>query len=146
MKRIDVVSIQMIKERRVSYDAERLTTPEQAAAAFTGMLGEPDREYMVVLMLDGKNRITSIHRVSEGTLNQSLVHPRETFKAAILANAAAVILVHNHPSGDPSPSKEDISITRRLKDAGELLGIRVLDHVIVGHDGRFLSMVTAGLI
>lgn len=146
MKRIDVIAVQVVRERRVSYDAERLTTPEQAVAAFTALLGEPDREYMIALMLDGKNRITSVHRISEGSLNQSIVHPRETFKAAILSNAASIILAHNHPSGDPSPSKEDMAITRRLVDAGEMLGIKVLDHVIVGTDGRFLSMTGEGLI
>jgi len=82
-----------------------------------------------------------------GSLNQSIVHPRETFKAAILANAAAVILAHNHPTGDLSPSSEDIAITRRLKEAREILGIRVLDHVIIDTDSRSnLSFVERGLI
>jgi len=98
-------------------------------------------------MLDGKNRITGLHIVSEGSLNQSIVHPRETFKAAILANAAAVILAHNHPSGDTSPSREDREITRRLQEAGELLGIKVLDHVIVATDtGNYLSFTESGLL
>jgi DNA repair protein RadC len=146
-KTIDVINVQMVKERHYLYNAERLTAPEQAAKAFCEIIGDPDREYFVTLMLDGKNRITGLHVVSEGSLNQSIVHPRETFKAAILANAAAVILAHNHPSGDTAPSREDREITRRLKEAGDLLGIKVLDHVIVATDtGNYLSFTESGLL
>ncbi len=84
------------------------------------------------MTLNTKNNITGINVVSIGSLNSSLVHPREVFKAAILGNAAAIILAHNHPSGDPSPSPEDLEITRRLVEAGKILGIEVLDHVIIG--------------
>ncbi len=146
-KTIDVINVQMVKERRYLYNAERLTAPQQAANAFCEIIGDPDREYFVTLMLDGKNRITGLHIVSEGSLNQSIVHPRETFKAAILANAAAVILAHNHPSGDTAPSREDREITRRLKEAGDLLGIKVLDHVIIATDtGNYLSFTESGLL
>lgn len=146
-KSIDIVSIQMVKERRYLYNNSRLTAPQQAAEAFTQIIGDVDREYFVTLFLDGKNRITGLHVVSQGSLNQSIVHPRETFKAAILANAAAVILAHNHPSGDTAPSREDREITRRLKEAGELLGIKVLDHVIVATDtGNYLSFTESGLL
>lgn len=146
-KSIDIVSIQMVKERRYLYNSNRLTAPQQAAEAFTQIIGDPDREFFVTLMLDGKNRITGLHVVSEGSLNQSIVHPRETFKAAILANAAAVILAHNHPSGDTAPSREDREITRRLREAGELLGIKVLDHVIVATDtGNYMSFTESGLL
>jgi DNA repair protein RadC len=146
-KSIDLVSIQMVKERRYLYNSNRLTAPQQAAEAFTQIIGDVDREYFVTLFLDGKNRITGLHIVSQGSLNQSIVHPRETFKAAILANAAAVILAHNHPSGDIPPSREDREITRRLKEAGELLGIKVLDHVIVATDsGNYTSFTESGLL
>lgn len=146
-KTIDVVTIQMVRERKLAYNGTRLTTPQQAAQAFNELLGNPDREYFVAMMLDGKNRITTIHVVSEGSLNQSIVHPRETFKSAILANAAAVILAHNHPSGDTTPSREDREITRRLREAGEILGIKVLDHVIVDTDsGNSFSFVESGLL
>ena len=84
-------------------------------------------------MLYGKNRITAINTVSIGTLPSSLVHPREVFKPAILTNAASIILAHDHPSGDPMPSEDDLNITCRLKAAGELLGISVLDHIIIGY-------------
>lgn len=143
----DVVNIQMIRERQLLYNGNRVTKPEQAAEAFMALLGDPDREYFVVLHLDGKNRISGIHQVSQGSLNQSIVHPRETFKSAILANAAAIIMAHNHPSGDLTPSREDLEITRRLKEAGDLLGVRVLDHIIVDTDsGACLSFSDRGLM
>ena len=142
-----VINIQMVRERQILYNGERLTAPEQAAEAFRALVGDPDREFFLCMLLDGKNRITGIHTVSQGSLNQSIVHPRETFKAAILANSAAILLAHNHPSGDLTPSREDIEITRRLKEAGELLGIRVLDHVIVNTEtGASNSFVNNGLM
>ncbi|MEA2036538.1 MAG: DNA repair protein RadC [Nanoarchaeota archaeon] len=97
-----------------------------------------DKEYFMVLHLDSKNRVIKDETVSTGTLNNSLVHPREIFKSAIKENANSVILVHNHPSGDPTPSSEDKEITERLFDAGELLDIKVLDHVIIGK-GEYFS-------
>lgn len=143
----DVINIQMVKERQILYNGARLTTPEQAAEAFCALVGDPDREYFLCMLLDGKNRITGIHTVSQGSLNQSIVHPRETFKAAILTNSAAILLAHNHPTGDLTPSREDIEITRRLKDAGEILGIRVLDHIIVNTEtGVSSSFVNIGLM
>jgi DNA repair protein RadC len=145
--RIGVVTIQLVKERSVTYEAERLIRPEQAANAFRALVGHPDREIFAILILDGKNRVVSIHKVSEGSLNQSIVHPREVFKAAILANAAAIIMAHNHPTGDPTPSREDIEITRRLREGGELLGIKVLDHVIVDTESeRMMSFTSQGLM
>jgi len=91
-----------------------------------------DREKFIALHLNSKNKVISYEIVSIGTLNSSLVHPREVFKAAILANAASIIICHNHPSGDPDPSKEDLSLTQRLVDAGKLLGIEILDHIVFG--------------
>jgi DNA repair protein RadC len=90
-----------------------------------------------VLLLDGRHRLITTEEVSVGTLTASLVHPREVFRDAIRNAAAALVLVHNHPSGDPSPSAEDRSVTERLRSAGLLLGIRVLDHVIVADSGYF---------
>jgi len=98
-----------------------------------------------VLLLDGKNRIIRRVQISEGSLNQSIVHPREVFAPAVKESAAAIILVHNHPTGDPAPSAEDIAITRRLKESGEIMGIKVLDHIIVG-DGDYVSFVERGLV
>jgi len=100
----------------------------------------------VVLLLSQKNRVIGIHTVSIGSLTASVVQPRETFKAAILANAAAIICGHNHPSGDCQPSKEDRAITQRLKEAGALLGIHLLDHVIVGGDGKYFSFADENML
>ena len=105
-----------------------------------------DREAFFVVLLDRKNRASGINLVSLGSLTAALVHPREVFKAAIAGSAAALVLVHNHPSGDPSPSPEDRAITERLVQVGELVGIRILDHVILGHDGAFRSLADEGLL
>jgi len=107
-------------------------------------LNQETKEYFLTLHLDGKNRIVCMEEVSVGSLNQSIVHPREVFKTALLSSAAAIVLIHNHPSGDPTPSREDREITRRLKEGGDLLGIRVLDHIIVGES--YLSFVEQGLL
>src|SRR5690606_7200045 len=95
------------------------------------------KESFVCLILNTKNKIIRDHTISEGTLNQSLVHPREAFQEAIRDSAHSVIFMHNHPSGDPTPSREDIRITHRLVQAGEILGIRVLDHIIIGRDSYY---------
>jgi DNA repair protein RadC len=110
---------------------------------FRGRLPQLEREVFYVLLLDGKNRVQGEVRVSEGSLTAALVHPREVFAPAIRDAAAALILVHNHPSGDPTPSAEDQAITQRLRQVGELVGIRVLDHVVVGR-GRWASMAEEG--
>jgi DNA repair protein RadC len=103
------------------------------------------KEVFRCALLDAKNRMFRDCRVSEGTLTQSLIHPREAFRDAIKDSAASVIFVHNHPSGDPSPSREDIGITERLVHAGEIIGIKVLDHIIIG-DGKYTSMMETGHI
>jgi DNA repair protein RadC len=108
-------------------------------------LGNETQESFYTVILDNKHRIISTRLISLGTLNQSLVHPREVFAPAIQLRAAAIILVHNHPSGDPTPSNQDIAITQRLKDVGEIVGIKVLDHVIVGSQ-RFFSFVDENLL
>jgi DNA repair protein RadC len=109
-------------------------------------LADVDREHFVVLLLSQKNRVIGIHTVSVGSLTASVVHPHETFKAAILANAAAIICGHNHPSGDCQPSKEDRAITARLVAGVRLLGITVLDHVIIGDENKYFSFADEGLL
>jgi len=121
----------------------RYTSPEQVADTFS-FLQRETKEYFFSIHLDGKNRINCVDEVSVGSLNQSIVHPRELFKTALLSSAAAIILIHNHPSGDPDPSREDIEITRRIKDAGEILGVKILDHIIIG--SSYLSFVERGLL
>lgn len=115
-----------------------MNTPRESASALMSVLQDQPGEVFAILCLSTKHRVIAYHEVSRGTLDATLVHPREVFKAALLANAAAVILFHNHPSGDPAPSADDVQLTRRLVDAGTLLGVDVLDHIIVG-DGRYYS-------
>ncbi len=113
--------------------------------AFHERLRDLKKERFLTVMLNGKNRVIREVCVSEGILTASLVHPREVFVPAIRESAAGIVLVHNHPSGDPEPSPEDLEVTRRLAAVGELVGIRVLDHVIVG-DGRYVSFLERGLL
>ncbi len=103
------------------------------------------KEYFKIAILDTKNQILAIENISIGTLNASIVHPRDVFKIAIKRNANSIILIHNHPSGDPNPSNEDISITNRLIDAGNLIGIKVLDHIIIG-DNKYISFKEKNLV
>jgi DNA repair protein RadC len=123
---------------------ERFTSPVQIYQIFRFLIQET-KEMFLTAQLNGKNKIIAIDLVSVGSLNQSIVHPRNVFQTALLTNAAALILIHQHPSGDPAPSREDIEITRRLKEGGELLGIKILDHIIIG-DGEYLSFVERGLL
>lgn len=103
------------------------------------------KEHFKIAILDTKNQILAIENISIGTLNASIVHPRDVFKIAIKRNANSLILIHNHPSGDPNPSNEDISITNRLVDAGNLIGIKVLDHIIIG-DNKYISFKEKNLV
>ena len=123
---------------------QRYTAPAQVSDTFQFLMKET-KEMFITLHLDGKNRIICMDLVSIGSLNQSIVHPRSVFMTACLSSAAAIICVHNHPTGDPTPSSEDIAITKRLSEAGELMGIKILDHIIVG-DGEYLSFVERGLL
>ncbi len=136
----------IVKEDIANYlkTGTRFTAPQQVYETFRFLMKET-KEMFITLHLDGKNRIICMDLVSIGSLNQSIVHPREVFKTACLSNAAALILIHQHPTGDPSPSSEDIAITRRLKEAGEIMGIKILDHIIIGQD-EYLSFVERGLL
>ena len=132
--------LRVIRERRHGYGSlRRIRNAEDVYAAFRERFESLDREMFVVVLLDGKNKVIGFNVVSVGSLTATLVHPREVFKPALLANAAALILVHNHPSGDPEPSAEDKAITERLQQAGDLIGIKILDHVVIG-DGSFRSL------
>jgi DNA repair protein RadC len=107
-------------------------TPEDVAALLTGRLKEKKKEYFLAVLLDTRNQLIKVAEISIGSLDSSVVHPREVFKEAISASAAAVIFVHNHPSGDTEASEDDIKLTKRLVEAGEIIGIDVLDHIIIG--------------
>lgn len=145
-KRVSVVSCRLVRESCLLYGNRRIRDPGDAAGLAGRFLADADREIFLAICLNTKNEPTAVGTVSVGTLNSSCVHPRELFKFAILSNAAGLILAHNHPSGDPTPSREDEEVTRRLAEAGRLLGIEVLDHVIVGAGGSFLSMKEKGLL
>src|SRR5690606_368061 len=103
------------------------------------------KEHFRIAILDTKNHIIAIEEISIGNLNSSIVHPREVFNIAIRRTANSIILIHNHPSGDPTPSREDINITNRLIEAGNIIGIKVLDHIIIG-DNRYLSFRERNII
>lgn len=114
-----------------------IRAPEDIYRHFDHRMRYRHQELFVVLLLDGRHRVIRESQISQGTLNASLVHPREVFRAAVRESAAALVLVHNHPSGDPTPSAEDFEVTRRLVEVGELLGIRVMDHVVIAERGFY---------
>jgi len=140
-----VYETMIVKETISNYlsTGDRFTSASQVFNTFS-FLQRETKEYFIALHLDGKNRILCVDMISVGSLNQSIVHPRETFKNSLLSSAAAIILIHNHPSGDTTPSSEDLAITRRLRESGEILGIKVLDHIIIGD--AYMSFVEAGLM
>lgn len=123
----------------------RYVSPADVYNHFHARLCDHKKEVFIALLLDSKNRLIREVKISEGSLTASLVHPREVFSAVVRESAAAVLFVHNHPSGDPTPSKEDLEITTRLRDAGTLMGVRVLDHIILGH-GRYVSLADRGIV
>lgn len=133
-KWINVVSIKMVRESSVLYKIRRISEPRDIVDLGKKFLDELDREELIVACLNAKNEVNSVNVVSIGSLNNSIVHPREVFKTAILSNAASIVMIHNHPSGDVTPSKEDKEITLRIKESGTILGICLLDHIIIGND------------
>ena len=142
---LDVVAVRLIKERKMKNIFSCVETSRDAAVIFHEFLADMDREVMALLTLDSAKHPINVSIVSIGTLNNTLVHPREIFKAAILSNASDIIIAHNHPSGDVTPSRRDVETTRRLLEAAEVVGIDIVDHMIVG-DSEVLSMYTEGLM
>jgi len=145
-RRVQVVRVEMVKERSAAITINKVSNPQDAAGILTDFLVGADREHFVVMCLDTKNKVNAINVVSVGVLNSTMVHPREVFKPAILSNAASVIVGHNHPSGDPTPSRDDVEIVRRLVEAGKILGIEVLDSLVLGDNGTFVSFKKEGLL
>ena len=119
--------------------AETISSPESAAARLMPRYGNLKQEHVGILALDTKNKVIKEAIITIGTLNGSMIHPREVFRPAIQANASSILLFHNHPSGDPTPSEKDIEVTQRLFDAGKNLGVELVDHLIVSHS-RFISL------
>ena len=144
-KRINIVSIKMVKESSFLYQTRQILSPRDAYEMIKEQLEGVDREQFIIACLNTKNEPTNITLVSVGSLNKAIVHPREVFKTAILSNAASIMAFHNHPSGNTVPSQQDIQLTNRLYEAGELLGIKLLDHLIIG-DGTFTSLKEKGYL
>ena len=131
--------------RRKSRSIEVIHGPEDAAHFAMPYFRQEQKEHFAILMLNTKNHILGLQDVSVGSLTASIVHPREVFETAILHHSAAIILLHNHPSGDPNPSREDIAVTQRLVKAGKLMDIAILDHIIIG-GSSFVSMKERNLL
>jgi len=144
-KRVNIVSLKLVKESSILYQRRSVCSPQDGYELLKQFLGDKDREHFIVVSLDTKNQPVSINVCHIGSLNASIVHPREVMKSAILSNAASIIVGHNHPSGKAEPSQEDIEVTKRLVEAGKIIGIEVLDHIIVG-DGMFTSLKEKGYI
>ena len=144
---INIYKLKMVKEESVEYGSTKIQMPQDIAALARDVLEmhEMAEENFIIVCLNTKNKIAGIHTISVGTLNEAIVHPREVFKAALLNNASAILLIHNHPSGDPEPSREDIETTHRLANAGDILGVKVFDHVIIG-DNRYKSLKEEGMM
>lgn len=136
-KRVDIVQVKMVKERSVLYLARRIQSSSDADALVRQFLEELDREAMMVVALNAKSEPTCLQVISTGSLSSSIVHPREVFKVAILSNAYSILLAHNHPSGDTTPSQEDIKLTKRIKSASDIMGVPLLDHLIIGCDSYY---------
>ncbi len=135
---IPVYHVELVRDRTIKSEGRRAVhNPDDVVAILRDELLSSDREKLIVLMLNSKNVVIGMEVVSIGTLTQSSAHPREIFKAAIIRNSAAIILSHGHPSGDPTPSLDDIRLTERISKAGELLGIKLLDHVIIAELGVY---------
>ena len=140
-------SVGLIREGAIpTRDYPTINCSKEFADVFGEMFEQYDREHFAIACIDAKCKIIRFHTIAVGTLTTALVHPREVFKTAILLSSAACALFHNHPSGDPTPSREDRELTKRLEQAGELLGIHVLDHIIFGANNRYYSFADEGFI
>lgn len=138
-KRVGIVSLKLVKESSVLYETRTIKSPYDAYKLIKNFLIDSDREKFVVACLDTKNQPVNISVASIGSVNSAIVHPREVFKVAMLSNASKIICFHNHPSGNLKCSKEDENITNRLKECGEILGIELVDHIIVGDNDTYFS-------
>ena len=144
MATVKLVTVSLIRDASTSKSKPKISCPADAYALLNDIT-HSDREHFVVLHLNTRNDVIAKEIVSIGTLHSSLIHPREVLKAAILNNADKMLLAHNHPSGDITPSQEDKEVTKRLVKAGEIIGIEVIDHLIVA-DKRYLSLKEKGLV
>ena len=139
---VDVVSLRMVRDRSIPYGWQRINCAEDVYELWCALHanGMPDREEVWVVCLDTKNKPAAVHQLSMGTADQAICLPRDVLKIALMANATRVILMHNHPSGDPEPSADDLKFTQGVKAAGETMQVQVLDHVVIG-DGSWRSIL-----
>jgi DNA repair protein RadC len=126
---VNVVSLRLVKEKNISI---RMQNKFDVVSSLSNLIKHKDKEYFIVISLNTNLFVNSVNVVSIGSVNSTIVHPREVFKVAILSNATAIIVAHNHPSGNVMPSNEDIDVTHRLKEVSKIIGITLLDHIIVG--------------
>ncbi len=138
------IRVQMVRED--GPDVPHLIRTPEEASRYADSLRDRDREVFAAILLNTRNQAIGLHECTIGILNSTLIDAGSVFKAALLANAAAVILCHQHPSGDPTPSSEDLTITRTLIQAGQIMGIKVLDHVILGGSGQYRSLKESGIV
>lgn len=144
-KRVNIVSVKLVRESSIFYERRSIRSPYDAYELMKGFLDDKDREHFIVVSLDTKNQPVSINICHIGSLNASIVSPREVMKSAILSSAASIMVAHNHPSGETTESREDVEVTKRLAEAGKLMGIELLDHLIIG-DGKYTSLKEKGYI
>jgi DNA repair protein RadC len=138
--RIPAYRVELVRTHSVVSEYRFCSGPEQAVELFTRAVGDPDREHLVAMYLDAKMRFVGIHIAAVGQIAEMQVAPAEVFKAALLCNAAAVVIAHNHPSGDTLPSESDVDVTADLELAGAQLGVFVLDHLVIGRPGDYVSL------
>lgn len=146
--RINVYTVELVRESAKVYDLEKaVTSPGRAVEIVDTVLGlsTKTKEHLVMASLNTKNEIVGLHTIHIGSVNASIVHPREVFQQAVLNNATSIMVFHNHPSGDPSHSQEDVKVTRRLVEAGKIMGIELLDHIVIG-DGSYTSLKEKGFV
>ena len=143
-KKVSLVRCELVKEKSITYEFnQEISSSETAAKIVKDLIGNSDREKFVVLFLDTRYKIIGLEIVAVGQIDQVAIHPREVFKAAIISNSKAIILAHNHPSGDSTPSQDDIALTKRMMQAGEILAIEILDHIVVGDNVTSLRETTS---
>lgn len=131
-KTYEITRIKQVREE--TEEKYTIRQPDEAAEIAVSFIGDDDREVLLVMCLNTKNDVVAVHRAHVGALNQAVIHPREIYKACILSNSASLIIAHQHPSNDPSPSPQDIEVTRRISEAGKILGIELLDSLVVTDD------------
>ena len=152
MTNLSILNLKVVKEKEVNYNGnwenKKINGPEKVVDVAINVLElhEQAEESFYIFTLDTKCQINGIFEVSRGSLNASIVHPREIFKRALMQNANCIMLLHNHPSGDPAPSTEDINVTNRLIDAGNIIGIKVLDHIVIGDENNYISFKQRNLM